>query len=106
MALYSVDKNQGPIVKDLRRLGYTVENTAFVGRKIPGFPDILVTGYSHRHQLTMILKVEIKTETGSLTEDQEIYHAEQYERHGNSVPLITASDLDDILRWYGSIWEG
>jgi len=62
MRAKKVDKNQDEIVKELRRCGITVFVASDFGR---GFPD-LATPFRGRNWF-----IEIKTETGKLTKDQE-----------------------------------
>ena len=61
------DANQPYIVRALREVGATVLHIHMVGR---GCPDILV-GYRLRNYL-----LEIKTETGTLTESEASFHDE------------------------------
>lgn len=102
---HSTDANQKTIVNGLRSLGYTVEDMSHMGPKIPGFPDILVTGSNPEKGMQLICKVEIKTAEGKLRETQVKYHTQHKKRHGDNGPCIVARSIDDVLRWFEAIYE-
>jgi len=62
-----VDANQGEIVKALRKCGCRVQSLAMVGK---GCPDLLVAWVGK------LFLLEVKSNTGKLTPDQEAWHDE------------------------------
>lgn len=66
MKAAKVDVNQSEIVEAFRRFGFTVQCLHTVGK---GVPDLLVGKYG------INLLVEVKTEKGTLTKDQEQWHS-------------------------------
>ena len=86
------DANQPEIVECLRRLGYLVAHTHTLGR---GLPDIIVSGYHHGLNVQALLWVEIKTERGSFTMDEERFFLEW-----DGQPVIVARSVTDVLEWF------
>lgn len=104
--LKRTDSNQKRITNALKRLGYSVIDCSGVGRIIPGFPDLLVIGNHIPSGMVMMAFAEIKTDKGKLNENQVKFFEKRLERFGTNAPWIEAKSVDDILRWYGAIWEG
>ncbi len=86
------DANQPEIVELLRTLGYKVAHTHTLGR---GLPDIIVAGNHCGLKCQALLWVEIKTERGSLTTDEERFFLEW-----DGQPVIIARSVTDILEWF------
>jgi hypothetical protein len=91
-----VDANHARIRADLRALGFDVLDTFRLG---DGAPDMVVAGFHREYGHQCAVLVEIKTETGTLTDDEKEYHA----TFANPGALIVARDAEDILFWFG--WE-
>ncbi len=89
-----VDGNHKQIVRELRALGYRVDDVHIV--KKLGY-DIVVTGRMTGTDRIGTVRVEIKTDEGRLTADEMDYHnAEPYPE-----TLIIAKSTEDVLDWYG-----
>lgn len=93
MIYAKTDLNQQEVVGTLRKLGYHVWLTHRLGQ---GSPDMVVTGYHHRLDETMVLLVELKTATGKLTEDEKQWHG----LYPDDGPLIVARSAQDIVDWF------
>ena len=89
------DANQPEIVELLRTLGYKVAHTHTLGR---GLPDIIVSGYHYALNVQALLWVEIKTERGSFTMDEERFFLEW-----EGQPVIMARSVTDVLEWFGDV---
>jgi hypothetical protein len=89
-----IDTNQPRMVRRLRELGFHITLLSQLGK---GVPDVLVTAYSNRTERVEALLVEIKTDKGTLTEDERQWH-ESYPEGG---PLLVARSEDDVLHWFG-----
>jgi hypothetical protein len=89
-----IDTNQPRMVRRLRELGFHIVHLHMLGR---GVPDVLVSAYSNRTERVEALLVEIKTDKGTLTDDERTWH-ESYPEGG---PLIVARNEDDVLHWFG-----
>ena len=83
-----VDQNQATIVEELRQVGASVEPLHHIGG---GVPDLLV-GFRDRTYL-----LEIKTDRGTLTDDQRAWLAEW---RGQAAIVRTA---DEALKAIGAI---
>jgi hypothetical protein len=79
------DANQSAIVRRLRELGCSVTDLSRVGQ---GCPDILVGLWS------VTIPVEIKSETGKLTDDQKKW-ADSW--HGSFVVVRSEDDADALI---------
>lgn len=90
-----VDANQPEVTKTLRGAGFHVNLLHFVGK---GHPDMVVTGYHRGLDTVAALYVELKTDDGTLTDDEARWH-DEYPAGG---PLIVARSADDVLRWFGA----
>ena len=86
-----VDANQRQIVRGVREFGGSVQHLHMVG---DGCGDILI-GYKRVNYL-----VEIKTETGTLTPAEEVFH----EKWGGQIDI--ARNLDEVLELIGvEVWK-
>lgn len=73
------DKNQGPIVALMRRMGAMVAITTGVGR---GFPDV-VTAFERRFGMA-----ELKAGDGELRQSQELFRNEWHNVAGVDIPVL------------------
>lgn len=89
------DKNQSDLEAELRRLGFHTIDTSRQGH---GFPDMLVLGYNRHTDTTAALMVEVKTRTGKLTVDEQIFMREL----PDGAPYIVARSTEDVLAWFGA----
>lgn len=87
-----VDRNQSAIVEDLRLAGYDVD---IVSREKKMY-DIVVSGFAVWATRPVAVRVEIKTEGGTLTPDEATYWARQRWK-GN---LIRATCAEDVIKWF------
>lgn len=78
-----VDKNQAQIVKQLRKLGFSVELTYRLGK---GFPDFII-GFNGLHTIP----IELKSKGGTLTIDEKNW------KNNYKGYIIVAYNLEDIL---------
>ena len=85
------DKNQPELVKAMRDVGAMVFVTHRIGK---GFPDCVVLFRGK------VYLVEIKTENGTLTEDEEMFMHE-CEHHG--VKYWIVRNVDDCMKMLGCI---
>ena len=87
-----VDTNQPQIVRELRALGFRVDNVSQVKKLY----DLVVTGKVFGSHEVRTIRVEVKSEGGTLTPDEREYH--------NSDPypetLLIAYSTEDILEWF------
>lgn len=91
------DRNQTPIVEELRRLGFDVD---IVSREKKLY-DVIVSGVAvWSFGLAVAVRVEIKTEGGSLTPDEQAY----WDKQNNPGNLIIAHSTEDVLHWFGKAW--
>lgn len=95
-----VDSNQASMVKHLRECGLHVYLTHQVGG---GFPDLITVGRHADWGDGVVAFVEVKTEKGKLTPEQEEWHDKFTERWTEHGPLIVAKDSTDVLKWYGLV---
>lgn len=86
------DTNHKQIVRELRALGFRVDDVAQVKKLY----DLVVTGKVFGSQEIRTVRVEVKSEGGTLSEDEQEYHkAEAYPE-----TLIIAYSTEDILEWF------
>jgi len=85
------DSNQPEILKGWRTLGYLAWNTS----SFLTIPDCFVWGYDARLGLWLVRAVEIKTDTGDLSPEQQAF----IDRWPGAV--LVARSLDDVLAAYG-----
>ena len=87
-----VDLNQPQVVKELRSLGYKVD----IVSQVKKLYDLVVTGRIFGTCEVRTIRVELKSEGGTLTPDEQDYH--------NSDPypetLIIAMSTEDITEWF------
>lgn len=81
------DGNQAEIVRELRYMGYDVDDV----HDLPGIYDIIVCS------LGRCVRVEIKSPGEKLNATEIEYHKVQ--RHPDT--LIVAESTEDILKWFG-----
>lgn len=87
-----VDSNQPQIVRELRALGFRVDNVSQVKKLY----DLVITGKVFGSQEIRTIRVEVKSEGGTLTYDEQEYHrAEPYPE-----TLLIAYSTEDILEWF------
>lgn len=86
-----VDKNQKLVVKQLRKLGYSVLITSSLGK---GFPDFII-GFNNLFSVP----VELKSEGGTLTKDEKDLH-DSYKGY-----IIVAYSLEEILLGIHQFYE-
>lgn len=79
------DANQMQIMRELRALGFSVCSTHTIGK---GFPDLAVG----RNDVTLL--VELKTENGTLTEDERTF----FEVWRGAA--IVAQTTEEIVAWF------
>lgn len=99
-----VDRNQGEIAGDLRKLGYRVYVTHRLGE---GYPDLMcggkrtyvtdLGGKTFRFTVPHLLLVEIKApgKEEELT-DKEV----KFMREWRGFPVIVAERTEDVLEWF------
>jgi hypothetical protein len=87
-----VDANQMQIVRELRAQGYKVDITS----QLKKLYDLVVTGRMHGTTDIRTVRVEVKSEGGTLTPDEAEYH------RNDPYPetLIIAFTSEDILEWF------
>ena len=86
------DSNHKQIVNELRSLGFRVDDVAQVKKMY----DLVVTGRVHGSQEIKTVRVEVKSDGGTLTTDEQEYHKnEPYPE-----TLIIAFSTEDILEWF------
>jgi Holliday junction resolvase len=94
--MYKTDKNQKEIVEALREIGCSVYVTASVGHD---FPDLVVgTPYKVPDWVKLngtVVLMEIKTDTGKLSEGQEKFISEF------KGACIVVRNIEDALRAVG-----
>ena len=88
----AVDGNQAQIVKELRMLGFRVDNVSQVKKLY----DLVVTGRKWGTNHTRTVRVELKVGKAKLTKCEIEYH--QTEIHPQT--LLTANCTEDILDWF------
>lgn len=87
-----VDSNQLQIVRELRALGFRVDNVSQVKKLY----DLVVTGRVFGSQEVRTVRVEIKSEGGTLTYDEQDYHrSELYPE-----TLLIAYSTEEVLEWF------
>ena len=87
-----VDANQAQIVRELRAQGYKVDITS----QLKKLYDLVVTGKMFGTQDVRTVRVEVKSEGGTLTPDEAEYHrSDPYPE-----TLIIAFSSEDILEWF------
>lgn len=90
------DKNQPALVEELRMYKFDVD---IVSREKKLY-DVVVSGWATWSQgRTVGVRVEIKTEGGSLTDDEQKY----WDKQQNADNLIIARSVEDVLRWFGRL---
>jgi hypothetical protein len=93
-----IDANQKEISEMLEKAGLSVCDLSMVGK---GCADILVGGERIQYGIEANLLVELKTdEKKKLTEDQEKFHRKW------RGPIMKAWSGEQILEWFGRLWEG
>jgi len=88
-----VDANQTEIVIRLRKVGFKVFPTHRVGG---GFPDLVVGGYHRLYGIPYLVLVEVKSDGGKLTEQEEEFFTTF---HG--MPIIVARRPSDVAEAFG-----
>ena len=89
-----VDGNQTQIVTELRQLGYRVD----IVSQLKKLYDLVVTGRIYGTDEIRTLRVELKVEKGTLTEDEKEYHeADPYPE-----TLIIAKTTEDVMEWFST----
>ena len=87
-----VDINQPQIVRELRAQGFKVDITS----QLKKLYDLVVTGKLYGTNDIRTVRVEVKSEGGTLTPDEAEYHRnEPYPE-----TLIIAYSSEDILEWF------
>jgi hypothetical protein len=86
------DANQTQMVSELEAVGYLVIDCSAVAQLIPGFPDLLL---ARRGELKL---AEIKTEEGTLTNEQVIFNR-RLEPFGIKPAILR--NFDDVLKLAG-----
>ena len=87
-----VDLNQPQVVKELRSLGYRVD----IVSQVKKLYDLVVTGRITGTNDIRTVRVELKSEGGTLTPDEVSYHkSEPYPE-----TLIIAFGTEDVLEWF------
>jgi hypothetical protein len=84
------DRNQGEIVSELERLGYSCDIIC----DLPGLFDILVCKGDR------CLRVEVKAPGGKLTQSEKDYQS----RLKHPETYLVAHSTADILRWFCGQW--
>lgn len=87
-----VDLNQAQIVRELRAQGFKVDITS----QLKKLYDLVVTGRISGTNDIRTVRVEVKSEGGSLTPDEAEYH------RNDPYPetLIIAFSSEDVLEWF------
>jgi len=87
-----VDLNQPQVVKELRTLGYKVD----IVSQVKKLYDLVVTGRITGTNDIRTVRVELKSEGGTLTPDESEYHkTDPYPE-----TLLIAFSTEDILEWF------
>ena len=87
-----VDANQEQIVRELRDLGFRVD----IVSQLKKLYDLVVTGRVHGKDDIRTIRVEVKTEKGTLTPDEQEYHdSDPYPE-----TLLIARRSEDVLDWF------
>jgi hypothetical protein len=87
-----VDLNQPQVVKELRSLGFRVD----IVSQVKKLYDLVVTGRMYGTSNVRTVRVELKSEGGKLTPDEDEYHkTEPYPE-----TLIIAYKTEDVLEWF------
>jgi len=87
-----VDLNQPQVVKELRSLGYRVD----IVSQVKKLYDLVVTGRIMSTNDVRTVRVELKSEGGTLTTDEISYHtSEPYPE-----TLLIAFSTEDVLEWF------
>lgn len=87
-----VDLNQPQVVKELRQLGYRVD----IVSQVKKLYDLVVTGRITGTNDIRTVRVELKSEGGTLTPDEISYHtSEPYPE-----TLLIAFSTEDVLEWF------
>jgi hypothetical protein len=87
-----VDTNQPQIVRELRAQGFKVDITS----QLKKLYDLVVTGKVYGTNDIRTVRVEVKSEGGTLTPDEAEYH------RNDPYPetLIIAFTSEDVLEWF------
>lgn len=87
-----VDQNQAQIIRELRAQGFKVDITS----QLKKLYDLVVTGRMYGTTDIRTVRVEVKSEGGTLTPDEAEYH------RNDPFPetLIIAYSSEDILEWF------
>ena len=89
-----VDANQMQMVTELRKLGFRVD----IVSQLKKLYDLVITGKGTDGEVKTV-RVEVKTEKGSLTFDEIEYHkVEPYPE-----TLLIARSTEDVLDWFNEI---
>lgn len=89
-----VDSNHQQIVRELRALGYRVDNVSQVKKLY----DIVVTGRLFGSDEVRTVRVELKSPGGRMTPDEVDYHtAEPYPQ-----TLLIAYSTEDVQAWFST----
>lgn len=87
------DANQSSLITRLEGLGFTVVDVSCL--PTPAL-DLFVGGWSERQQTYAWVQVEVKTEGGSLNENEERYLA-----RNPDLPILVVRQVEDVLDWFG-----
>ncbi len=87
-----VDLNQPQVVKELRSLGYRVD----IVSQVKKLYDLVVTGKMTGTSDIRTVRVELKSEGGTLTPDESEYH----KNDPYPETLLIAYCTEDILEWF------
>jgi len=87
------DANQAVIIEELRKAGFCVHNVSSLSGNLL---DLFIGGYNSKMGQYEWVQVEVKIESGALTDGQQKYLAEWPD-----LPIIIARSADDILQHFG-----
>ena len=82
------DANAAEIISALRKVGVEVYDMGRTAQFLAGFPDLLVVVAGRMHL------IEVKTEKGRLTEDQEHFH-----ESWAGPPIIIVRSPEEAVMW-------
>ena len=98
------DLNHNSIVRELRKLGYTVIDVA----NLPGRAlDVFVGGHDHVTHAWAWVQLEIKANRKSRFTPSELAHfaelgiVDPWAR--GEIAVIAAASAEDVLRWFGAV---
>lgn len=101
MSPKKTDANQAGMVEHLRQCGLMVILLHMVGK---GIPDLMCVGYRRQTNKIEAVMVEVKTDKGKLTKEQEAWHQKWREKFPEGdAPLLIARQSEDVLAWFGLV---